>query len=345
MRHRLPYPAIAIALTLFAPGFVILLYLLSWGWAITAPPFSYDYRIEFTWYRYWTPLASVLIGASVVFASGYVMLWFRKPKWNLHFVTAFSWFSVLFGIGFSIWILVFAFVIPTGFYSSGGPSGGGSGHTHDSPFLLVISLPILGAGIFGQRITSWIKKNPSRADPSDVRVYPNHLSKVGWISSSLAIIVVLGVVFGVLLNPAVSPMSYIHDRDGDGVADRFDHFPEDPNLWEPFGFWIKVTESADAFNLTIRETYTDNQLPNIDFYVSASHKNGAVVLDRQQLSEMQPDVGYSGVRFYDVNEPGFIGDGDVFEFDRTVYEEKSVFLLSDSRGEVRYLEFPLQHTS
>jgi hypothetical protein len=343
-RHKLAYPALALVLSYLVPGSILLLYVLSWSWDVWGHPYTYDYEVVFEPYIYWTSQVAFLIGTGIACFSGYAVLWFRKPKWNVHFIAVFSWFSIIFGIGFSIWILLLAFVIPTGYYFWDGPSGGGSGRIYDPPIRLLISVPILGAGIYGERVASWIRRHPSLAFPSDLRDQPNHFSKVQWLSSGLAVVVALSVVFGFLLNPALSPMTYVHDRDGDGIADRFDRFPDDPTLWEPTGFWIRVTESAYAFNLTILETYTDNLMPSADFFVSVTHTNGIAELHRKQLSDVESGTAYNGVRFYDVSGPGFIDKGDIFVFDRMVYEERSVFLLSDSRGEVHYLEWALAPT-
>jgi hypothetical protein len=344
-RRRLAYPAIAITLSFLIPGLVLLLYLLSWGWDIRAPPYSYDYYIDFTWYLFWTPLATVLIVAGVACASAFTILWFRKPRWNVNLVTIFSWFGILFGTGLSIWAFLFAFVIPTGAFFWDGVNGGGSGLLYAPPTPLLISLPILAAGIYGQRVTSWIRKHPSLAYPPDLRDRPNHLSRAAWIRSGAVIIVALALVFGVFLNPALSPAPYIHDRDGDGIADMLDRFPDDPALWEPMGFWIKVTESPEYFNLTLLDVSNDNPAPIADFYLSVSHKSGSVEIDKMPVDEMDSGVSYNGVRFYDATPTGYFQEGDALVFDRAVYEVYSVVLLSDHRGDVAYLRFPLQPTA
>jgi len=341
--RRLAYPSLFLLISYLVPGCILLYYALDKGWDVTAPPFSYNYHIVFFFYPYWMMLSIVLLGSALILASILITLWFLKPRWNLHLITAFSCFSILFGIVYSIWILVFAFILPTGFWFADGPEGGTSGSTYGSLIELLISVPILAAGIYGLLTASWVKKHPSLAHPNDVREIPNHLSRAGWASAGFATVVAFVLVW-VMLNPALSPLTYIHDRDGDGAADRFDRFPDDPSLWEPIGFWIGVNETPSSFILTIREVYTDHLMPNEDFYVSVIHTNFSVGLDAMRLSDMVSGEAYSGVTFYDNSEPGYIGVGDELQFDHAIYEEKSLFELTDSRGEVRYLQFQLHAT-
>jgi hypothetical protein len=52
------------------------------------------------------------------------------------------------------------------------------------------------------------------------------------VASIIAVSIVLVLIFAVILNPAVSPLSTIHDADGDGHPDASDAFPNDPTEWE-----------------------------------------------------------------------------------------------------------------
>ncbi len=341
--RRLAYPSLFLLLSYLVPGFIVLFYVLDRSWDVTAPPYSYNYHIVFRFYPYWTPLAALLLGSALTFASITTALWFLKPRWSRHLVNAFSCFSVLFGTAYSIWVLVFAFIIPTGYWFADGPEGGSSGSIYGSLIELLILVPILVAGIFGLTTASWVKKHPSISHPNDVRELPNHLSRVGWISAGLATVVSIATVW-ILLNPTLSPLTYIHDRDGDGAADRFDSFPDDPSLWEPTGFWIRVNETQDSFILTIREVYSDHLMPEEDFYVTVTHTNSSVGLEKMRLSGMVSGIDYSGVTFHDNSGPGYVGVGDEFQFDRAIYEEKSLFELTDSRADNRYIEFNLQAT-
>jgi hypothetical protein len=62
------------------------------------------------------------------------------------------------------------------------------------------------------------------------------------------------------------------------------------------------------------------------------------------LSEMVSGATYTGVTFRDNSGVGNIDAGDEFQFDRAIYEERSLFELTNSRGEVHYLQFNLQKT-
>jgi hypothetical protein len=341
--RRLAYASLLLILSYLLPGCIVLYYVFDKGWDVTAPPFSYDYHIVFSFYRYWTPLSIMLIGSALIFSSILIALWFRRPRWNLHLVAAFSWYSILLGIVYSTWILVFAFILPVGYWFADGPEGGASGYIYGPLIELLISVPVLAAGIYGRLTTSWVKKNPSLAHPSDVRESPNHLSRTGWASAGFAAVVAVTLIL-TLLNPSLSPLAYIHDRDGDGAADRFDSFPDDPSLWEPTGFWIGVNETQTSFILAIREVYSDNLMPNGNFYVSMIHTDSSVGLNMMPLSDMVSGVTYTGVTFRDNSGIGYIDAGDEFEFDRAIYEERSLFELTSSRGEVHYLQFNLQTT-
>lgn len=338
--RRLAYPSLFLLISYLVPGCIFLFYALDKSWSVRAPPFSYDYYIVFLFYGYWGTLSIVLLGSALIFASILITLWFLKPRWNLHLITAFSCFSIIFGIAYSIWVLGYAFRF-TSYHSE--PT---SVSTYDSLIellMLLISVPILAAGIYGLLTASWVKKHPSLAHPNDVREIPNHLPRAGWASAGLATVIAVVMVW-VLLSPALSPLTYIHDRDGDGAADRFDRFPDDPSLWEPVRFWIGVNETPSSFILTIRKVYTDHLMPNGNFYVSVIHTDLSVGLNVMRLSDMVSGMAYTGVTFYDNLELGYIGTGDEFQFDRAIYEKYSLFKLTDSRGEVRYLQFQLNAT-
>jgi len=52
------------------------------------------------------------------------------------------------------------------------------------------------------------------------------------VSSIIAAAIALILIFAVLLNPAISPLSTIHDTDGDGHPDSADIFPNDLTEWK-----------------------------------------------------------------------------------------------------------------
>ena len=341
-RRRLAYPAIAIILSCLVPGCVVLLLVLDLGWGLFAPAYTNDWYVEFSFRPYLTPIAALLLGSAIVFAAGYSALWFRKPKWNISFVRIFSVYAIFFGVGFTIWILIFSFVIPTGYWFADGVSGPSSGHIHDSALQLLISLPILLAGVYGLFVSTWVAGHPTLAHPPDRRDQPNHLTRSGWIRSGCAFAACV-VVLGILLSPAVSPLSYVHDADRDGKADKVDLFPGDPNFWAPVHIMYDINESAEAFVITfLGTTYEVDPLPIADFYLSTSDTADEILLDREPLSEMKSGEAFSGVTFFDNTNTGFLDSGDVLHFDKTVYALFDKYALSDASGGNTYISGSLQ---
>ena len=60
---------------------------------------------------------------------------------------------------------------------------------------------------------------------------PNRAIKAIAISI-IAVSIVLIIIFAYILNPAISPLSIIHDTDGDGYPDASDLFPNDSTEWK-----------------------------------------------------------------------------------------------------------------
>jgi hypothetical protein len=71
-------------------------------------------------------------------------------------------------------------------------------------------------------------------------------SKKTQVIAVVAIVIVAIVLLAVIMSPQYSPLSSIHDADDDGVADKNDAFPNDPDEWldtDEDG----VGDNADAF--------------------------------------------------------------------------------------------------
>ncbi len=339
--RRLAYPSTTLILATLIPGFALILYVLETGWSLHAPPYSSNWHVEFYFQSFLTPLAAAFLVPGVAFSVGYFLLWFRRPKWNAHLVAAFSAYAVLFGIGLSVVVLLFAFVFPTGFTS-------GSGHEHDQPILLLASLPLLSAGIYGLIMSRRILSHPILANPSDTRDAPNHLTRRGWILTGGTVLGCIAV-FGILVSPAVSPLSYVHDGDRDGKSDKVDHFPNDANLWAPVHLILDINETEDAFILTFMGAlYGSEPLPLSDFYLSTyeRHYDGtlsySIILDRVSLSGMASEGTRGGVSFIDNQQTGFLSSTDILQFDKSTYERLDKCVLSDASSGVIYGDWVLE---
>ena len=348
-KTRLSISASLLAISFGIPGLALIFSGLAESWFVFAPatdPLNWQVRYEPYTILLWPGL--ILFSLAALFTVLYSAAWFLRPPWRVHVVRFFSVLGVTVGAVWSVIILLFAFVIPTGYWIADilvvVPASATSGHTHGPLWPLPIGLGMLFSGILGLQVARFIRRNPALAHPRDTRDRADpHVRLVGALCIG-AIVMVPIVVFGVLPNPSMSPLSCVHDSDGDGQADLWDHFRYDPALWKPTNIQGRAFEETDRFILAIGTIWYGSVknldlLPIHDFYISVK-SHGDTMLRLASLDEIQEGL-FHGVTFDDRGQAGYLDPGDTIYFDKSLFPELSVFELTDRGANVFYGDYRL----
>lgn len=164
------------------------------------------------------------------------------------------------------------------------------------------------------------------------------------IVPAVCAVVIVVALLAVYFSPALSWSSSIRDRDGDGVPDSKDAFPNDPKRSLPI---ISLSIAAENHNWTLKVEdiiadpgRTITGIAFSDIQVEAIDSTGNSVL-LTSLSTLAKNRSASGVTYVDTGDRTSINGGDAFVLSLSEYRPGSLFNLSSTVSEGFYASIDL----
>lgn len=158
---------------------------------------------------------------------------------------------------------------------------------------------------------------------------------------AVAAVITVALAVALLLSPKYSPLGFVHDADGDGVADSNDDFPHDPTRSEKLSIVItmnKETISNEFYRYCIFsvENIDGGRIPLTDVYIEVKDDDGSLGLSKTQLTTMS-SVNWTlyGVSFFNIQDENmyYLDPADSFTLNMDKYYYGSVLTLMNEFGE------------
>jgi len=146
------------------------------------------------------------------------------------------------------------------------------------------------------------------------------------ISTIIAILIII-LFWAYLSSPLLSPFSTVHDSDGDGHADYYDNFPNEPNLWRWSLYNLEISKSSNQNSWILTVVLDEGYGIGLSrIAILINNTEGHTILPFVVLSNLTSDSTQSGITFVDsIN--GFFNSGDQFILDKSIYKSGSILRL------------------